>query len=93
MNKLNKIGMYALGVLGAVGSYLGFASTTHAVADVDLVAGLASSTALFTDNKAVIIGYAVGIIVATTLIALVIKAMFFGKRSLLGVFGGGRKKR
>ncbi len=78
-----------LTLLGAAG----LVSTTHAAADADLVAGFASTTAIFTENKSAIISYVVGIMLVIIVIGLIIRGLFFGKRQLMGVFGGGRRKK
>lgn len=65
----------------------------HAAADADLVAGFASTTAIFSDNKSAIITYVVGIMLVIIVIGLIIRGLFFGKRQLMGVFGGGKKRR
>jgi len=88
---LKKISMFAFALLCAL-PVLG-PHIAKAAADADLVAGLASSSAIYTDNKSTLIGYVVGLILVTTVIALVIRALFFGKRQITGVFGGGRRKR
>lgn len=90
LNKLsNKLWVGFMGLL----AMFGLASYTHAAADADLVAGFASSTGMYNDNKGVIIGYAVTVIIAATIIGLVIRALFFGRGTLLGVFGGRRRRR
>jgi len=71
----------------------GLVSYTHAAADADLVAGFASSTAIFTDNKGAIITYVVSIVLVVTVVTLIIRGLFFGKRMLSGVFGGGKRRR
>jgi len=70
-----------------------FGASAHAAADADLVAGFASSTAIFTDNKGAIITYVVSIVLVVTVVTLIIRGLFFGKRMLSGVFGGGKRRR
>jgi len=82
MNKLSaKLWGGFLSLLGMAG----LVSTTHAAADADLLAGFASSTLIFTDNKSAIIAYVVSIILVVVVIGLIIRGLFFGKRLLLGV--------
>lgn len=87
---LAKVGalMSAFALLVVAGAQKAFAA-----ADTDLVNGFASSTAIFTDNKSAIISYVVGIMVVVIVVGLVIRGLFFGRRTLLGVFGGGRRRR
>lgn len=87
-NLMNKLGLGLMGLMGLV-----VAGNVHAAPDADLVAGLASSTAIFQDNKSTIIGYAVAVILVVTVITLVIRALFFGKGLITSVFGGRRRKR
>lgn len=92
MNKLKKFGKY-LGVL--VGGTLGLtvASQVGATADTELVAGLASTTAIFTDNYGEVISWIVGIFAITIVVALVVRALFFSKGQALGMLGGRRRRR
>lgn len=82
-----KFGMGAMAVLGLVG-----ASSVHAAADADLATGIASTTAIFSDNKSQIILGIVGIFAVTIVVGLVIKLLHYGKRQALGMFGGRRKR-
>lgn len=77
----------------AIATFLGWAGYAKAAADADLVAGFASTTLIFTDNKSTIITYVVGIFLVLIVIGLVIRGLFFGKRMLMGVFGGGKRRR
>jgi len=86
---LKKISIGFMALLGAVG----LASTTYAAADAALVSGLASTTAIFTDNYTTVITWVVGIFAVTIIVGLVIKALFFGKRQALGMLGGGKRRR
>jgi len=85
---LNKISLGAMALMALV-----FGTQAHAAADADLVAGFASTTAIFTDNKSAIISYVVGIMLVIIVIGLIIRGLFFGKRQLMGVFGDGRRKK
>lgn len=63
----------------------------HAAADADLTAGLASTTAIFTDNKGTIITWMVGIFGVLVIIAIVFAALRFVRRKAGGIFGSGKK--
>ncbi len=65
----------------------------HAAADADLTAGLASTTAIFTDNKSVIINWVVGIFAVLVVITLIFGALKWTRRQAGGIFGGGRRRR
>lgn len=80
-NLFNKLGLLALGVVGAVVS---FGNSAKAAADADLAAGLASTTAIFADNKSQIILWIVGIFGIVIVIRLVIKLLGYGKRHIVG---------
>jgi hypothetical protein len=96
MNKIKQFANKYMAKIGAAALALGLSvkgAVCHAATDADLQAGLASTTSIFTDNKGTIITYVVGIITATFIIGLVIKAAFFGKRQGLGMFGGRSRRR
>jgi len=90
-NLINKIGLAAFMAVLAIP--LVGPLVAKAAADADLAAGFASSTAFWTDNKGAIIGYGVGVVIAATLVALAIKAMFFAKNQALGTLKTGRGRR
>jgi hypothetical protein len=87
---INKIG---LGLTAGALAVLGLANYAHAAADADLVAGMASTTAIFTDNKGAIITGIVGVFTAVIVLMLVFKLLQFAKRQMAGLFGGGRRKK
>jgi len=89
MNKLiKKLSVGLMAIAGLVG-----ATATHAAADADLSAGLASTTLIFTDNKGTLISWIVGIFAVTIVVGLLVKSLFFGKRQALGMLGGGKRRR
>jgi len=90
---LNKIKNYAYVVGAFVVGLLVVGNNAKAAADADLTAGLASTTAIFTDNKGEIITWVVGVFAAVIVMSLVIRALFFSKGMALGIFGGRRKRR
>lgn len=91
---MKKYAKQLLGIMSAfVLGLVALADKAKAAADADLVAGFASTTAIFTDNKSAIISYVVGIMLVIIVIGLIIRGLFFGKRQLMGVFGGGRRKK
>lgn len=91
MKKLTKkIGISFMALVGVLGLGTQFA---HAAADADLTAGLASTTAIFTDNKSIIIGFFVGVIGIALIIGVAIAASQRGRRMITGAVGGGKKKR
>jgi len=94
-DNMNKLKSYLMKGGLALGAFLGVvqANAAKAAADADLTAGLASTTAIFTDNKSVIITWIVGIFAVTIVVALVIRALGFGKRAAVGMIPGGRKGR
>lgn len=64
----------------------------HAAADTDLQAGLASTSAIFTDNKGAIINWIVMIFGALVVITLILAAARWIRRQAGTIFGGGKKK-
>lgn len=62
----------------------------HAAADTDLTGALASTTAIFSDNKGVIINWLVGIVGILIVITLVFGAVKWARSQVGGIFG--RKK-
>jgi len=64
-----------------------------AAADTDLVNGMASTTAIFTDNKGAIITGLVQIFIPIIILTIVIKVLFFTKRQAAGLLGGGKRRR
>jgi len=87
-NVWSKIGLMALGVMG----FLGLAANhAKAAADTDLTSALASTTAIFTDNKSIIVLFLVGVFAVAIVIVLLRKALGFGKAQVAGAMGGGRK--
>ena len=64
----------------------------HAAADAELQAGLASTTAIFTDNKGVVINWAVGIFSILIVITLIFGALRWSRRQAGGIFGGKRRR-
>jgi len=69
------------------------AGATHAAADADLVAAGASTTAIFTDNKSVIIGIFIAIVTAVTIISVSIALALRAKRMAVGAVSGGKRRR
>lgn len=89
MKKLTKrLGLFAMSVFALAG-----ATGVNAAADTNLQSGLASTTAIFTDNYGEIITWVVGIFAITIVVLLVIRALFFAKRQAAGMLPGGRRKR
>jgi len=69
------------------------ASNVHAAADPDLANAIASSTGMFTDNKGQVLTYIAWMIGATTLFAMAIAALYFGKGQILSLFKRKGKKK
>lgn len=91
-NFLKKSGaMLTMALVGAGALLKG--AFVHAAADTDLQAGLASTTAIFTDNKSVIINWVVGIFAVLVVITLIFGALKWTRRQAGGIFGGGRRRR
>lgn len=91
----NKLKTWSMGVSAFVlglFSFLG-AKATHAAADSDLGTALASTTAIFTDNKSQIMLFFVGIFLVIIVIGVAIAAMNRGKKMIVGTVGGGGKRR
>jgi len=65
----------------------------HAAADTDLTNALASSTAMVTDNKAIILGYFVGLGVVVLVIKFGKKAVLMAINWAVGAFGGRKGRR
>lgn len=82
-------------VLGVIGAVVGFAgvNSVSAAPDADLVASLASTTAIITDNKATILSFIVGALLAVFVIALSIKGLRWVFGMLLGLFGHKKGRR
>lgn len=73
-------------MLGAVGAVVSFVvgGNAKAAADADLAAGLASTTAIFADNKSQIVLWIVAIFGFVIVIRLVIRLLGYGKRHITG---------
>jgi len=83
----------SVGLMALVAGVLSVVNSVKAAADTDLVNGLASTTLIFTDNKGTIITWVVGIFAVTIVVALLIRALFFGKRQAVGMLPGGKRRR
>jgi len=83
-----KVGAFALAA-----SSLVMASGVHAAADTDLTNALASTTAIFTDNKALIFGFVVGIFAIFFVFKIIMRALGWGTGKVLGGFGGRKRRR
>jgi len=85
---------YGLGVLSLVGgATLAVSSHVSAAADTDLVATLASTTTMVTDQKATILSFIVGIALIALVIGLAKVGIVMASKWIKGAFGGGRKRR
>jgi len=73
-------------------AYVGVGSCS-AAADADLTAAISSSTEALTDNKAQIVAFFAAVIVALLLVGLAKGALMWGKRAILSIWGGRRKRR
>lgn len=83
---LKKIKM-ALGVgMLVVSAMFGLASASHAAADATLVSTVASSSAFFVDNSAVLVGFIVDIVLKLAGIALAIGAIYWVYRKIRSIF-------
>jgi len=87
----NKIAKLAVG-LSAVGLAMS-GLICHAAADSDLTSGFASSTAIATDNKGLIISYIVSIFLVVLVIGIAKAGLNWGLRKITGAFGGGKRRR
>ena len=85
-NLFNKFGLMALSVVGVAGS-MALGHYSQAAADTDLTASLASTTAIITDNKGVILSFIVGALLAVFIIALSIRGLKWVFGMILGLFG------
>jgi len=92
MNKIKDLMKKASIGLAAAAFFL-VGSAVKAAPDADYASGTELIKTTLTDNKSTTILYVAGIVVITLIVGLTIKALFFGKRQALGMFGGGRRRR
>lgn len=69
-----------------------FVNSAHAAADTDLASGTATLLAYGADNKGLIIGFIVGVILIVLAIAMSKSAISWGMAKLVGTFGRRKKK-
>jgi len=72
---------------------LGVANHVSAAADTDLTSALASTTAVVSDNKGLIISFFVGLFAIVIVIKLAKRALKVGGGSVLGAMGGKGRRR
>lgn len=87
---MNKIAKYGAVASTIVSSFAGYA--VLAAADTDLSNAFASSTAIATDNKSLIVGYIVSIFLVVLVIAVAKAGLNWGLRKISGSFGGGKRR-
>lgn len=80
MKKYLSVGMLALVAL------FGFASSTFAAADPDLITAIASSTSFFSDNLAVMVNFIVEIVLKLAGVALAFGAVYWIYRKIRSIF-------
>jgi len=84
---------FNVALMAVMAFVFGASNVVKAAADPDLTASLASTTAIITDNKGVILSFIVGALLAVFIIALSIKALRWVFGMILGLIGGRRKGR
>lgn len=89
MKLVNKIVAYSssLGLLG-----MGLVANVHAAADADLVSGLASTSAIASDNKATILTFITAIFTVILVIAVAKAGMNWALAKIAGAFGRRKRK-
>ena len=92
-NLFNKFGLKVMGAIAIFGAFLGSTGLANAqTPDPDLVASLASTTAIITNNKGTILSFIVGALFAVFVIALSIKALRWVFGMILGLLGKGKRR-
>lgn len=83
---MKKLAMKVFSFLSLIGLGSLMATATNAATDADLQAGLASGTAMITDNKGAIISFIIVVFTAVLILSLIIVAISWAIRQLRGVF-------
>lgn len=73
--------------------FTALAGNCLAAADADLTTAISSTTDVLVDNKTQIVGFIAAIVVATLLIGLAKGALLWGKRAIMTIFGGRRRRK
>lgn len=85
-NLSSKIGLGVLTLLGLS------PMVAKAAADTDLAAGLASTSAIFSDNKSNVITFYIAVGTVLVVFALALGAIYWVRRQAKGAFGGGKRR-
>lgn len=90
INKEN-LAVKAAGIVTALGAGA-MALASHAAVDSDLSSGLSSTTAIFTDNKGIIITFLVGAFAVALVIRIVLKSINRGGGMVSGAISRGHRR-
>lgn len=82
----------AMLALGGVGAFIS-AKAAHAATDPDATAAIASSTAVLTDNKGLVLGFMATIFGIVIVFVIVKRLLGSGKAQIAGAIGGIRRGR